>query len=171
MGTDDGPTEAAGASADGYDRGAESVPERPDRNWNELLQEIRVLQTGSQILAAFLVVLPFQSRFEDLDALQVGWYLGLLLLALVIVALLLTPVGMHRRLFRQRVKDEMVRVANTLLRTAILLLGVLLTGVAVFAVDVVLARPVAMGVGLVLLVMMGVLLVALPARIGRRARR
>lgn len=171
MGTDGGPTEAAGASADGYDRGAESVPERPDRNWNELLQEIRVLQTGSQILAAFLVVLPFQSRFEDLDALQVGWYLGLLLLALVIVALLLTPVGMHRRLFRQRVKDEMVRVANTLLRTAILLLGVLLTGVAVFAVDVVLARPVAMGVGLVLLVMMGVLLVALPARIGRRARR
>ncbi len=130
-----------------------------------------MLQTGSQILAAFLVVLPFQSRFEDLDALQVGWYLGLLLLALVIVALLLTPVGMHRRLFRQRVKDEMVRVANTLLRTAILLLGVLLTGVAVFVVDVVLARPVAMGVGLVLLVMMGVLLVALPARIGRRARR
>lgn len=130
-----------------------------------------MLQTGSQILAAFLVVLPFQSRFEDLDALQVGWYLGLLLLALVIVALLLTPVGMHRRLFRQRVKDEMVRAANTLLRTAILLLGVLLTGVAVFVVDVVLARPVAMGVGLVLLVMMGVLLVALPARIGRRARR
>lgn len=171
MGTDDGPTEAAGTSADGYDRGAESVPERLDRNWNELLQEIRVLQTGSQILAAFLVVLPFQSRFEDLDALQVGWYLGLLLLALVIVALLLTPVGMHRRLFRQRVKDEMVRVANTLLRSAILLLGVLLTGVAVFVVDVVLARPVAMGVGLVLLVMMGVLLVALPARIGRRARR
>ena len=171
MGTDGGPTEAAGASADGYDRGAESVPERLDRNWNELLQEIRVLQTGSQLLAAFLVVLPFQSRFEDLDALQVGWYLGLLLLALVIVALLLTPVGMHRRLFRQRVKDEMVRVANTLLRTAILLLGVLLTGVAVFVVDVVLARPVAMGVGLVLLVMMGVLLVALPARIGRRARR
>jgi len=171
MGTDDGPTGTAGASAGGYDRGAESAAERLDRNWNELLQEIRVLQTGSQILAAFLVVLPFQSRFEDLDALQVGWYLGLLLLALVIVALLLTPVGMHRRLFRQRVKDEMVRVANTLLRTAILLLGVLLTGVAVFVVDVVLARPVAMGVGLVLLVMMGVLLVALPARIGRRARR
>lgn len=171
MGTDDGPTSTAGASTRGYHRGAESAAARLDRNWNELLQEIRVLQTGSQILAAFLVVLPFQSRFEDLDALQVGWYLGLLLLALVIVALLLTPVGMHRRLFRQRVKDEMVRVANTLLRTAILLLGVLLTGVAVFVVDVVLARGVAAVVGLVLLTMMGTLLVVLPARIGRRARR
>src|SRR5699024_5500334 len=75
MGTDDGPTSTAGASTRGYHRGAESAAARLDRNWNELLQEIRVLQTGSQILAAFLVVLPFQARFEDLDALQVGWYL------------------------------------------------------------------------------------------------
>src|SRR5690625_7359963 len=58
----------------------ESAAQRLDRNWNELLQEIRVLQTGSQILAAFLIVLPFQSRFEELDAFQTGWYLGLLLL-------------------------------------------------------------------------------------------
>lgn len=170
MVTDEGSTGAAGSSAEEYDRDQESTAERLDRNWNELLQEIRVLQTGSQILAAFLVVLPFQSRFEDLEAFQVGWYLGLLLLALVIVALLLTPVGMHRHLFRQRVKDEMVRVANTLLHTAILLLGVLLTAVAVFVVDVVLTRPVAVVTGLVLLAMMTLLLVVLPARIGRRAR-
>ncbi|ATG52838.1 sodium:proton antiporter [Brachybacterium vulturis] len=168
MSADDGPSDDTGESAEGYDRSEESVAARLDRNWNELLQEIRVLQTGSQILAAFLMVLPFQARFEQLDALQVGWYLGLLLLALVIVALLLTPVGMHRRLFRQRVKDEMVRVANTLLRTAILLLGVLLTGVAVFVVDVVLTRSHAVVVGLVLLAMMALLLVALPARIGRQ---
>src|SRR5690625_6193337 len=69
----------------------ESAAQRLDRNWNELLQEIRVLQTGSQILAAFLIVLPFQSRFEELDAFQTGWHLGLLLLRLVIVAVLLTP--------------------------------------------------------------------------------
>src|SRR5699024_1796291 len=70
----------------------ESAAQRLDRNWNELLQEIRVLQTGSQILAAFLIVLPFQSRFEELDAFQTGWYLGLLLLGLVIVAVPLTAV-------------------------------------------------------------------------------
>src|SRR5690625_6658040 len=103
-----------------------SSAQRLDRNWNELLQEFRVLQTVSQILAAFLIVLPFQSRFEELDAFQTGWYLGLLLLGLVIVAVLLTPVGMHRRLFRRRVKDDMVRVANRLLRAAIGMLGLLL---------------------------------------------
>ena len=160
----------AGETSAGRYRREESPAERLDRNWNELLQEIRVLQTGSQILAAFLVVLPFQERFEELDALQVGWYLGLLLLALLIVALLLTPVGMHRRLFRQRVKDEMVKTANTLLRTAILLLGVLLSGVAVFVIDVVLSRGVAAAAGLVLLALMGGLLVVLPHRIARRVR-
>lgn len=148
----------------------ETAAARLDRNWNELLQEIRVLQTGSQILAGFLVVLPFQARFEDLDAVQTGWYLGLLLLALVIVALLLTPVGMHRQLFRQRVKDEMVLVANALLRTAILLLGLLLSGVAAFVVDVVLVRPAAVAIGACLLVLMLVLLVLVPHRVARRSR-
>ena len=166
MGVDDG-APAEQESSGHYDR-EESSEQRLDRNWNELLQEIRVLQTGSQILAAFLVVLPFQDRFEELDAVQVGWYVGLLLLALLIVALLLTPVGMHRRLFRRRVKDEMVKTANTLLRTAILLLGVLLSAVAVFVIDVVLSREIAAAVGLVLLTLMAGLLVLLPHRVARR---
>ena len=166
MGVDDG-APAEQESSGHYDR-EESSAQRLDRNWNELLQEIRVLQTGSQILAAFLVVLPFQDRFEHLDAVQVGWYVGLLLLALLIVALLLTPVGMHRRLFRRRVKDEMVKTANTLLRTAILLLGVLLSAVAVFVIDVVLSREIAAAVGLVLLTLMAGLLVLLPHRVARR---
>lgn len=166
MGVDDG-APAEQESSGHYDR-EESSAQRLDRNWNELLQEIRVLQTGSQILAAFLVVLPFQDRFEELDAVQVGWYVGLLLLALLIVALLLTPVGMHRRLFRRRVKDEMVKTANTLLSTAILLLGVLLSAVAVFVIDVVLSREIAAAVGLVLLTLMAGLLVLLPHRVARR---
>lgn len=166
MGVDDG-APAEQESSGHYDR-EESSAQRLDRNWNELLQEIRVLQTGSQILAAFLVVLPFQDRFEHLDAVQIGWYVGLLLLALLIVALLLTPVGMHRRLFRRRVKDEMVKTANTLLRTAILLLGVLLSAVAVFVIDVVLSREIAAAVGLVLLTLMAGLLVLLPHRVARR---
>lgn len=44
----------------------ESAIQKLDRNWMELLQELRVLQTGVQILAGFLLTLPFQSRFETL---------------------------------------------------------------------------------------------------------
>src|SRR5690606_31603274 len=61
-------------------RGRPETPEqRSDRNWNELLQELRVMQTGVQILTGFLLILPFQSRFADLDDYQRTVYLTLVL--------------------------------------------------------------------------------------------
>src|SRR5690625_7519197 len=74
---------------------------------------------------------------------------------------------MHRRLFRRRVKDDMVRVANRLLRAAIGMLGLLLVGVAVFVVDVVLNRPAGLVAGTALAALMLVLLVLVPRRVGR----
>lgn len=153
----------------GYQR-HESRAERLDRNWNELLQEIRVLQTGSQILAAFLIVLPFQSRFDQLDTVQTGWYLGLVMLSLVIVGLLLTPVAAHRHLFRKRVKDDMVVAANQILRLVLTLIGVLLTGVAAFIADFVIGRPAALIAGIAVGVLMMTLLMGVPRLIGRGAQ-
>lgn len=83
------------------------------------------------------------------------------------VGLLLTPVAVHRHLFRQRVKDEMVAVANRILRLVLALVGVLLTGVAGFIVDVVLSRPAAIIGGAAVGVLMVALLVVVPRRIGR----
>ena len=62
----------------------ESVNQQMDRNWGELLQELRVLQTGVQILAGFLLTIPFQERFESLDDYQVGLYLTNVLLAALV---------------------------------------------------------------------------------------
>lgn len=50
----------------------ETPAERSDRNWHELLQELRVMQTGVQVLTGFLLTLPFQARFTDLDSYQMG---------------------------------------------------------------------------------------------------
>ncbi|UUZ60928.1 DUF6328 family protein [Nocardioides sp. B-3] len=61
----------------------ETPEERADRHWSDLLRELRVSQTGVQLLAAFPVSLPFQSRFTDLDAFQQRWYVGVLALALL----------------------------------------------------------------------------------------
>jgi hypothetical protein len=44
----------------------ETPLEKLDRQWNELLQELRVSQTGVQLLTAFLLSLPFQSRFQSI---------------------------------------------------------------------------------------------------------
>ena len=63
----------------------ESVEERLDRNWNELMQELRVMQTGAQILAAFLVVLPFQAGFASLGHPERTFYLVLLVFSALLI--------------------------------------------------------------------------------------
>ncbi|MFC0673243.1 DUF6328 family protein [Brachybacterium hainanense] len=146
----------------------ESRGEQLDRNWNEILQEIRVLQTGAQIVAAFLIVLPFQSRFHDLDGFQVGWYLGLLVLALLIVVLLLTPVSVHRGLFRQRVKDDIVTASNRIVKIALGMLGLMLSGVLLLIFDVVLGRGAGIAAGAALLVVVLLLQVLYPRLVASR---
>lgn len=136
--------------------------ERADRNWIELLQELRVSQTGVQLLAGFLVTLPFQSRFEDLDAFQRGWYVGLLFLAVLTVGVLLTPVAMHRRLFHGHAKPELVQAGHRVTQVALALIPILLTGIVFLVIDVVVDRTLAAWSAAVSgLVMVG-LLVVLP---------
>ena len=55
------------ADADPADGRDETLDERMDRNWNEMLQELRVTQTGTQILTGFLLAIAFQNRFTELD--------------------------------------------------------------------------------------------------------
>src|SRR5215212_2416243 len=80
----------------------ETEMERMDRNWNELLQELRVTQTGVQILTGFLLTLPFQQRFTELDTFQVTVFCIAVLLSSTATALIVAPVSYHRLLFRQR---------------------------------------------------------------------
>src|SRR6478752_6931348 len=87
---------------------SETVNQRADRNWNELLQEFRVFQTGTQIVAAFLLTLPFQQRFRELPPFDVVVYIVLVLLAVLTTLLALTPVALHRLLFRRRMKERLV---------------------------------------------------------------
>src|SRR5215217_6180305 len=63
----------------------ESLNERMDRNWNELLQELRVTQTGTQIFTGFLLTIAFQSRFNELTTFQVRIYLILVTAAMLLI--------------------------------------------------------------------------------------
>jgi hypothetical protein len=136
--TAEGTAKQAGADAgDGRD---ESENERLDRNWNELLQELRVTQTGTQILTGFLLTLAFQPKFAHLDAFQVTVYLTLIALAALSTALGLGPVSLHRTLFRKHRKAEVVKVADRLLQGILLCVGLVITGVVLLIFDVVLGR-------------------------------
>src|SRR4051812_12083039 len=92
--------------------GDEDDKHRWDRNFADLLQELRVAQTGIQILLAFLLTLPFSNGFPRTTAFQKDVYVVALLAAAASTALIIAPVAFHRALFRQGRKPELVRYAH-----------------------------------------------------------
>jgi hypothetical protein len=149
----------------------ETREKQADRNWNELLQELRVMETGTQILAAFLFTLPFQQKFSQLDDIQRVVYLILVVLAAVMTVLLLTPISLHRTLFRRRLKREIVENSAVLLRLALAGAAVLAAGTASLVFDVVVGRAAGIIVLLTLLIVVGLLWLTYPAMVGRQGRR
>ncbi len=131
------------SSADRYVR-RESDAARLDRNFAELLQELRVSQTGVQILFAFLLSIAFQQRFKDLSDAQLHLYLGTLISAALAAVFLIAPVPIHRILFRLRLKVELVRWTSRLAVTGLTFLLLAIVGAVALIVDFV-AGPVAAG--------------------------
>ena len=90
----------------------ESEAERLDRNFDDLLQELRVSQNGTQILFAFLLTVPFSNGFHKVTSFERGLYFATLLLAALSAAMLIAPAVMHRVLFRQHMKAQLMRTAG-----------------------------------------------------------
>ncbi|MCU1506889.1 MAG: sodium:proton antiporter [Microbacteriaceae bacterium] len=145
----------------------ESPEQRSDRNWNDILQELRVIQTGTQIISGFLLTIAFQPRFTQLDGFQVAVYLVLVVLAATSTALLLAPVSLHRTLFRHHEKVRMVTIANKILVATLWVVAILAAGVVLLVFDVVLGRAQGAVAGVGTAVILVVALIVLPS-IARR---
>jgi hypothetical protein len=115
----------------------ETEAQRLDRNWSSLLQELRVVQTGVQLLTGFLLTLPFQQRFDILGHGMRGVYLATVGCSVAATLLLIAPVGMHRLLFRRHRIDVLVSAAHRCAYAGLLLLGLALAGVTVIIFDAV----------------------------------
>jgi hypothetical protein len=118
----------------------ETATERLDRNWDSLLQELRVTQTGTQIIGGFLLAMAFQARFTDLDSYQVTLYLILVVAAALTTALGLGPVSLHRLLFRRHAMEQVVRIGSILVRATLAGVAIVLTGIVLLIFDVVVGR-------------------------------
>src|SRR3978361_1930941 len=92
----------------------ETPTQRLDRNWSDLLQELRVVQTGVQLLTGFLLTLPFQARFIALSAFEQNVYLATVGLAIAATGFLIAPVLIHRVLFRRHARKILVTAAHRL---------------------------------------------------------
>lgn len=121
----------------------ETEAQRLDRNWASLLQELRVTQTGVQLLTGFLLILPFQERFEELDDQMRLIYLVTVMCSIGSTVLLVAPVGMHRVLFRRRRLDAIVATSHVWAIAGLFLLGLALSGVGVVIFDAVIGRTAA----------------------------
>ncbi|MFD3523366.1 DUF6328 family protein [Streptomyces sp. NPDC058653] len=92
----------------------ESPEERADRRWAELLQELRVAQTGVQILFGFLLTVVFQSRFTELSDTDTNIYVVTVVLGAVATGALIAPVSFHRMVAGRQLKPEAVEWASRL---------------------------------------------------------
>lgn len=116
----------------------ETEDEKADRRYDELLQELRVAQTGVQFLFAFLLTLAFTQRFAQITDLQRALYVGTLLATGVASALLIGPVPLHRILFRRGLKPRLVRGADLMARGGLAMLLLAINGAVLLILDVVL---------------------------------
>jgi O-antigen ligase len=126
----------------------ESEAEQLDRNTVELLNELRVAGTGIQVMFAFLLVVPFQTGWERVDAFERTVYFGTLLLVALAAFLLMAPPVHHRVLFRRGEKAFLLRVANRLALAGFVCLAVGFVGILVLEADVVVGgfAPVIVGI-------------------------
>jgi hypothetical protein len=126
------------------------------------------MQTGVQILTGFLLTLPFQSRFADLDDYQRTVYLVLVVTSVIATALIVAPVSVHRSLFRQQMKRHIVTLADRLTRIALGVLALVMTGATLLVFDVVVGRTEGVVAGASVLVVLAIVWVVLPEVLRRR---
>jgi hypothetical protein len=117
---------------------ADQEKAQADRRYNELLQELRVAQTGVQFLFAFLLALAFAPRFTQVTDFQKWLYVVTLLETAVASALLIGPVPFHRIISRRGLKPRLVVVGDLMARGGLGVLLLAINSAVLLILDVVL---------------------------------
>jgi hypothetical protein len=146
------------------DRPGESEAERLDRNYGELLQEMRVLQAGVQILFAFLLTLPFQSAFGDVDDFQLTVFMMTLICAALAAICVIGPVPFHRFVFRRGMKDDLINATTVYVASGLVFIFLSMVGAVLLVVDVLLSRPMALVTVAFLAVVFALLWLVIPIK-------
>ncbi|MFJ3641027.1 DUF6328 family protein [Streptomyces sp. NPDC090108] len=118
----------------------EKARERESLTVAELLQELRAVQTGVQILFAFLLGLAFSGRFADLDDFGLGTYVATLVLTVITTALIATPITLHRRMGHSGSNPRIVPIAARMAEIGFALLALALNGAILLVTTFVLGR-------------------------------
>jgi hypothetical protein len=127
----------------------ETAHQRADRHLAELMQEVRVAQTGVQVLFGFLLTVPFSARFQALATGERRLYLATLCVAGLAAMLLIAPTAQHRVLFRCNDKDHIVRMGNRYAIAGLACVGASMVGAILLVSEALLDSTVAAVIGVV----------------------
>ena len=140
----------------------EDPQERRSRELIELLQELRIVIPGVQVLFAFLLTVPFAQRFPQLTTVQQYVFFATLLCTAAATALLIAPSAHHRLLFRQGVREQRLRIGNTLTILGLVFLVPAMVGVVYVITDLIFGLTTALVVTIVMAVSFLLLWFVLP---------
>jgi hypothetical protein len=138
---------------------------RLERRWNELLAELRVAQTGTQILTGFLLSLVLQPLFQDITAGEKALYLTLVVLAVLATVLAIAPVSYHRAVFgRPGAKASIVASTHVILRMTLVVISLVLAGTVAFVFAIALDQAAGITAGVIAIIGITVAWVVTPYR-------
>lgn len=135
----------------------ETDDERADRNFGDLLQELRVTETAVAVLFSVLLTVPFSARFDDVSRAQKHEYVAALLLAAAAAVVTVAPVAYHRMLFAQGQKPRVVRMSSRLAVVGLVLLLLSMASVLLLVLDVLFSTTVAIEVAVAFATVTGLL--------------
>ena len=101
--------------------------EELDKEWTELLNELRVVLPGVQVLFAFLLAAPFSQRFAGVTDVQEKAYFLSLLFTTISAGLMTAPTTFHRLRWRHGDKEKMLEIMNRLTITGGVFLALAMT--------------------------------------------
>ncbi len=146
---------------------SESGMQRADRNFAELLQELRILLTSVQILFGFLLTAAVTGAVARLDDLQHALYVTAIVAVTISSIVLVSPVATHRLLFRRGRKLELVMTAQRATVAGMALLGIASCAGFVLLLDLAVGRLVSVALGAALFVGTVLLWFVVPLRLRR----
>jgi hypothetical protein len=146
----------------------ETRAERVDRNFNELLGELRIALPGVQVLFAFLLTVPFAQGFAQITGFERGVYFAVLLLTAFACALLMAPTAYHRLQFRRGQKEDILLFANRSALLGLAALALAMSGAVLLITDFLFGIAAGIPVGVGAALMFGTLWYLLPLRRGHR---
>jgi hypothetical protein len=140
----------------------ESPKERVDRELIELLNGLRVILPGVQVLLAFLLTVPFSSGFPRTTSTERVLYFVSVMLTVGAIAALTMPAAYHRVRFREGDKERMLEISNVFAITGLGLLALAMATVVFLVTDVLFGTTVAASVAIVALAVLGGVWFAIP---------